>query len=124
MSPGSLPSGLISLPQELYDEIYNLTFTAEPSVRDLGAVRRQKGNKSSSTCVYYRAHPATPFLGSDSRSLLQVGRRSRAKSAASYYGGENNIFLTRNHAAASSLREGLNVLDLIQEKNGIAERRA
>ncbi|KAF7193282.1 hypothetical protein HII31_05376 [Pseudocercospora fuligena] len=103
MSPEQLRSGLESLPQEIYDEIYDLTFTAEAGVRDLGAVVRRYGEDEDE---FFCTRTLTPklFFGRDSSKLLRVDQRSRAKFAASYYGGPNTIFLARNpHAAATWL---------------------
>lgn len=59
----SLKQRLESLPQELSNEIYNLTFTADPGVREI-------------TKTYLPPH------------LLRVDRASRALFGASYYGND------------------------------------
>lgn len=100
LSAEDLRKGLATLPQELYDTIYNLTFSAADGVRDLGEVEsRQRGGPrfAPSTVEVFRNHEGAPFAGKDSRALLQVDRASRAQFAASYYGG---LFLAQSRLAA------------------------
>lgn len=104
LSVKTLRRGLKRLPQELFDVIYDLTFIVNHGVRDLGMVI--PGGKVTGTNVanfeglprygrmrdLRRAEPGAPFVGPDTRSLLQVNRSARMKVAASYYDG---IFLAR-----------------------------
>ncbi|EME78301.1 uncharacterized protein MYCFIDRAFT_212354 [Pseudocercospora fijiensis CIRAD86] len=94
--PRQLGELLQTLPQELFDKIYDLTFTAEPGLRDLGDII---GEDQGLTCR--RRYRGQQFLGADTRALLQVDRASRAKFASSYY-GEGSVFLAHSHFAAST----------------------
>ncbi|EME78302.1 uncharacterized protein MYCFIDRAFT_212355 [Pseudocercospora fijiensis CIRAD86] len=110
ISAEELREGLATLPQELYDNIYDLTFTAADGVRDLGEIESSQESRfhfarlrfahrnfRPSAVEVFREDPGAPFTGKDSRTLLQVDRASRRKFAASYYGG---VFLARNRLTA------------------------
>ncbi|KAF7193935.1 hypothetical protein HII31_04825 [Pseudocercospora fuligena] len=92
--PRELSELMQTLPQELFDDIYNLTFTAEPGLRDLGRICSHNWGRS-----FVRYHRGQQFLGADTRALLQVDRASRAKYASSYY-GEGSIFIAHTAYAA------------------------
>lgn len=95
--PRELRELLETLPQEIYNDIYDLTFTAEPGVRDLGYISRRVPLGGP----YGRPKDAgKPFLGSDNRGLLQVDRASREKFAQSYYGGEDAVFVAQSGITA------------------------
>ncbi|CAK3924881.1 Hypothetical predicted protein [Lecanosticta acicola] len=76
---------LLTLPQELYDEIYAWTFTANPGTRTIRRaetgrnIRKDMSGTSNQTKI--------------NRNLLFVSRATRAQFAASYYGGFGAKFL-------------------------------
>lgn len=80
-----LHSYLEELPQELYDHIYNLTFTAETGIRYASKPPQgasEEGRKSRPLFV----HP-------DHVGLLHVDRLSRKKFANGYFAGEGTVFV-------------------------------
>lgn len=84
-----LRTRLENLPQELYDEIYDLTFAAEPGIRYLDRFVPEGLKKD-------KIRPL--FRGPDSVHLLHVDRASRAKFAKSYYGGSGAVFMATSHS--------------------------
>lgn len=83
--PPSLRHHLEKLPQELYDCIYDLTFTANPGIRYVSKPPEgasEEGRKA-------RPH----FILPDNVGLLHVDRLSRQKFARSYYGSEGAVFV-------------------------------
>ncbi|KAK4494277.1 hypothetical protein PRZ48_014575 [Zasmidium cellare] len=83
--PVPLRLHLEGLPQELYDQIYDLTFTAQPGIRY--ASKPPKGASEEGLAVR-PLHIAPDHVG-----LLHVDRHSRDKFARSYYGGEGAVFV-------------------------------
>ncbi|CAK3924817.1 Hypothetical predicted protein [Lecanosticta acicola] len=77
----TLRERLEKLPQELYNEIYNWTFTANTRNRDIDRGRQET------------------FIAPDSGTLLQVDHLSRQQFAASYYGGEHVVFVAHDSNA-------------------------
>ncbi|KAK4494306.1 hypothetical protein PRZ48_014604 [Zasmidium cellare] len=76
---------LESLPQELHDRIYDLTFTAEPGIH---YIDRFWGGE------HHRLYISRPlFQWPDSANLLHVDRASRKQFAESYYGGNGAVFV-------------------------------
>ncbi|KAK4617717.1 hypothetical protein CLAFUW4_12122 [Fulvia fulva] len=73
-----LRAHLESLPQELYDIIYDLTFAAKPGVRQLGTIANR---------LHFATPPTDPCP-----TLLGIDRRSRAKFAKSY-DGDGAVFV-------------------------------
>lgn len=79
-----LRARLADLPQELYDTIFDFTFTAEPGIRYL--------DRFSPDCTELcNARPL--FRVPDSVHLLHVDRTSRNQFARSYYGGDEAVFV-------------------------------
>lgn len=81
----SLGSLLQTLPRELYDAIYHLTFAAEPGIHYV--------NKAPQGASEEGRQLRPLFTAPDSVKLLHVDRDSRAKFARSYYGGEGAVFI-------------------------------
>ncbi|CZT24144.1 uncharacterized protein RCC_09861 [Ramularia collo-cygni] len=83
----ALRHGLAKIPQELYDEIYNLVFTAPPGIRDLSADSLAIGGQQSAapSTRKYRAALSTT-------NLLQVSRSTRELYASTYYGEGEFLF--------------------------------
>lgn len=100
ISAKELRKRLATLPQELYDDIYNLTFTAVSGIRDIGKIisRQNAGSKvapmddavdykgSGPGIKVFRSSPGTPFLSisdaieyEDSKSGVQVFLSSPGK---------------------------------------------
>ncbi|KAF2166093.1 hypothetical protein M409DRAFT_23820 [Zasmidium cellare ATCC 36951] len=77
------------LPQELFDRIYDFTFTAEPGVRYLDRFN-----------PYHHPMyiPRPLFQKLDSINLLHVDRASRKQFAESFYGGDGAVFVMTGHA--------------------------
>lgn len=78
---------LDKLPQELYDKIYDFTFSAEP------------GNRYLDCFVDPSYRPSKDgmrplFQKPDSIHLLHVDRASRKQFARSYYGGSGAVFIS------------------------------
>ncbi|KAF2166121.1 hypothetical protein M409DRAFT_55459 [Zasmidium cellare ATCC 36951] len=76
---------LEKLPQELYDCIYDLTFTTQPGIRYTS--KPPKGASEEGRI----ARPL--YIAPDNVGLLHVDRHSRDKFARSYYGGEGAVFV-------------------------------
>ncbi|CZT24143.1 uncharacterized protein RCC_09860 [Ramularia collo-cygni] len=77
-----LRAGLQKLPQEIFDQIYTLTFTAPPGIRDLANPSETRGRYPSDTIPQDVAPTSIDF----GTNLLHVSRASRAKYASTYYG--------------------------------------
>ncbi|KAK4494307.1 hypothetical protein PRZ48_014605 [Zasmidium cellare] len=87
-----LRTHLESLPQELYDHIYDLTFTANPCVHYLD--RFYPRSVASFAKISKLSKVARPlFQKPDSPNLLHVDRASRRKFAQSFYGGHGSVFV-------------------------------
>ncbi|CAK1358714.1 unnamed protein product [Cercospora beticola] len=83
---------LESLPQELYNHVYDLTFTANPRIRIYGFSRWAR----LYLCVaVYRYAISGRVITLDERlpSMFRVDRASRRKFAKSYFGGEDSTFI-------------------------------
>lgn len=90
----TLRDHLLDLPQELYDEIYNLTFTAAPGPRYPVQMTCSLATSMRQDSLFRDVHLApVPFQGHDSVALLHVDRASRDKFAKSYYGGPDAFFM-------------------------------
>ncbi|KAK4617930.1 hypothetical protein CLAFUW4_11769 [Fulvia fulva] len=83
----TLRQRLESLPQELYDEIYTLTFTAAPGERKICAPTKSESRASTLSPDISRC-----FRGHDSANLFLVDRASSQMFAESYFGGEGAVF--------------------------------
>lgn len=92
--PPQLSELMQTLPQELFDNIYGLTFTATPGLRELGYIRSYDDGRT-----FHRCQRGRQFLGADSRALLEVDRASRAQYASSYY-GQGSMFIAHTPYAA------------------------
>ncbi|KXS98307.1 hypothetical protein AC578_6828 [Pseudocercospora eumusae] len=86
--PRSLRDLLHTLPQELYDEIFHMTFTADAAIRKLNIAFKKrvvyKSSTKGSICwrePYFYSNVAAVFP-----PLLHVSRSTRAQFAKSYYG--------------------------------------
>ncbi|CAK1358699.1 unnamed protein product [Cercospora beticola] len=79
-----------SLPQELYDEIYSLTFTASPSVHVFHLSYLFSTPLASTLSPYSQNHITT---NNAFPNLLHVDRHSRNKYAKSFYGDQKSIFI-------------------------------
>ncbi|KAK4494841.1 hypothetical protein PRZ48_014197 [Zasmidium cellare] len=86
-----------SLPQELYDEIYKLTFTAAPGPRYPAKTIFMKPTHGAEREIHGQKRPielvTRQFHGHDAIALLQVDQASREKFARSYYGGPDALFM-------------------------------
>ncbi|WPB02624.1 uncharacterized protein RHO25_007260 [Cercospora beticola] len=78
---------LESLPQELYNHIYDLTFTAEVKLRFYSMKREMGLLQLEELAATYPERVVT--INEKPPHLLHVDRKSRAKFAASYFGGES-----------------------------------
>lgn len=76
---------LQNFPQELYDQIYDIVFTANPGIR-----YASKPPKDASEAGR-KSRPL--YIKPDHVGLLHVDRLSREKFARSYYGGEGAVFV-------------------------------
>lgn len=83
---------LESLPQELYDQIYNLTFTAEPGERKIRQSQRLGYHVLSGRQIKTGGESGRPFCGHDSIKLFLIDRASSRLFAKSYYGGRGAVF--------------------------------
>lgn len=85
--PRSLRDLMQTLPQELYDEIFDMTFTADAGVRKLNTATKKRvlGKFSSGSTgwrdLYFYSNVAAAFP-----AVLHVNRSTRAQFAKSYYG--------------------------------------
>ncbi|GIZ41117.1 hypothetical protein CKM354_000443300 [Cercospora kikuchii] len=93
-----LQKGLARLPQELYDQVYDLTFTANAAVRMFfdEAVYKDRGalNMFSSGSTFGPAgqlHKHLSGVQQPRRYLMHVDRASRLKYARSFYGQDSII---------------------------------
>ncbi|KAF2162719.1 hypothetical protein M409DRAFT_26956 [Zasmidium cellare ATCC 36951] len=86
-----------SLPTELYDEIYDLTFTAATGPRYPARIILQKPTRGTEREVHSDRRPIElvthQFQGHDTIALLQVDHASREQFAKSYYGGPDALFM-------------------------------
>ncbi|PPJ60189.1 hypothetical protein CBER1_10133 [Cercospora berteroae] len=79
-----------SLPQELYDEIYSLTFAASPSIHLIHLSYLFSTPLSSTLSPY----PCSRITQNDAfPHLLHVDRHSRNKYAKSFYGDSKSVFI-------------------------------
>ncbi|PPJ60203.1 hypothetical protein CBER1_10120 [Cercospora berteroae] len=83
---------LESLPQELYNHIYDLTFTANPRIRIYGISRWARFYLTSSVLPNTISGRVVAF---DERlpNMFRVDRASRRKFAKSYFSGEDSTFI-------------------------------
>lgn len=95
----ALRDSLETLPQELYDEIYRLTFTANPKVR---VYTDEPRNQRYAIAMKYACHPVYgpgahqyKHMTRDERppaNLMAVSRSSRLQFAKSFF-GQNSIIV-------------------------------
>ncbi|PPJ60191.1 hypothetical protein CBER1_10119 [Cercospora berteroae] len=84
------------LPQELYDQIYDLTFTAESKIRIYNYGRGYTHTLAPLTVATKHHSQRIVAVNESIPHLLHVDRTSRQKFAESYYGNPNSIFLFSN----------------------------
>lgn len=87
----NLPSLIQTLPRELIDEIYNLTFIANPGKRHIHSLGPPPDRQDFTP--YRSLDLSKLFASPDSISLLHVSRSSRETFAASFFGGDGAVFL-------------------------------
>lgn len=90
MTTPELRARLGSLPQEIYDDIYNLTFTAESGAR---IISYKLADCSVVMRPTHRMDESKRFCGRDSISLFLVDRASHTRFAKSYYGDMGAFFV-------------------------------
>ncbi|CAK1358715.1 unnamed protein product [Cercospora beticola] len=81
------------LPQELYDQIYDLTFTAAAKIRIYIYGRGYSRGRAQLTAATKHYSRRVVAVNEKIPHLLHVDRASRQKFAESYYGNPNSIFL-------------------------------
>ncbi|PPJ60200.1 hypothetical protein CBER1_10123 [Cercospora berteroae] len=86
-----LRNNLESLPQELYNRIYDLTFAAEPAIRFYSS---KKGLKTNGVLDILKdcSHHALA-INEKLPPMFHVDRRSRDKFVKSYFGHVNTVFV-------------------------------
>ncbi|KXT07964.1 hypothetical protein AC579_8596 [Pseudocercospora musae] len=100
--PRPLRDLLQTLPQELYDEIFEQTFTADDSIRKLNtATKKRVLYKSSSGTIFWRDEYFHSNFAAFPSSL-HVSRSTRAQFAKSYYGQGAFIVAHDREAARTS----------------------
>lgn len=92
-NPAQLRRLLESLSQELFDQIYDLTFTATPGVRQIFHKRYLEDKTPKLITLSTSKTRHLQFCGYDSRSLLLVDRASSMKFAESHFGGKGAVFV-------------------------------
>ncbi|GIZ48081.1 hypothetical protein CKM354_001115600 [Cercospora kikuchii] len=88
----ALRKGLLNLPQELYDRIYDLTFTAATKIR---IYRPGHGDLVRQVLAELYEKSPSDIVVFDERlpHLFHVSRASRELFAKSYFGGDGAVFV-------------------------------